>query len=368
MDAYRIKNIELLDSPSLIVFKDRVLANIQEALKIAGEVNRFRPHVKTHKLGEIIQLHTSLGVKKFKCATLAEMEMVAMNGGEDILLAHQPVGPKIEKLISLIKQFPGVSFSVLVDDYHIVNQIAERARANVLEVGIWVDVDNGMHRSGIEVGEAAAQLIRHILDMPGVLFEGLHVYDGHIRDTPIQVRKHRSDEAFTLVEEFITRLKDVHIQVPRIIAGGSPTFSIHAQREGVELSPGTYVFWDFGYQDMLPDYPFECAAILLTRVISKPGKDLLCLDAGHKAIASENPHPRIRLLNIEIEAFVGHSEEHLVIRSKEAETFMVGDILLGIPRHICPTVALQHEVFVVEGQEVREKWEVSARKRSIIGI
>ena len=368
MDGYHIKNVEFLDSPSLVLFKEKVLGNIQEALKIAGNVSRFRPHVKTHKLGEIIQMHTALGVHKFKCATLAEMEMVAMNGGRDILLAHQPVGPKIDTFISLIKRFPEVAFSTLVDDYHIVNQMAEIARADVMEIGLWVDIDNGMHRSGIEIGEEAAQLIRHIMDMPGVLFKGLHVYDGHIRDTNFNVRKSRSDEAFSQVESFIDRLGELNIQVPGIIAGGSPTFSIHAQREEVELSPGTYVFWDFGYKDMLPDYPFECAAILLTRVISKPGKDLLCLDAGHKAIASENPHPRLRMLNLEVEEFTGHSEEHLVVKSKEAHRFKVGDLLYGIPRHICPTVALHQEVYVVEENQVQDTWEVSARKRSILGV
>jgi D-serine deaminase-like pyridoxal phosphate-dependent protein len=133
----------------------------------------------------------------------------------------------------------------------------------------------------------------------------------------------------------------------------------------VECSPGTCVFWDFGYGSKLPDLDFLPAALLLTRVISKPGPNLLCLDLGHKAVASENPHPRVQLLNLPEAKAVGHSEEHLVVETERAHEFAVGDCLYGNPWHICPTVALHGQAVVVRNGQVTERWRVAARERAL---
>jgi D-serine deaminase-like pyridoxal phosphate-dependent protein len=91
-------------------------------------------------------------------------------------------------------------------------------------------------------------------------------------------------------------------------------------------------------QHLFSRYGFLHAAVILTRIISKPAHNLICLDLGHKAIASEMPHPRLKILSLENYSVVNHSEEHMVICTDEAENFRVGDILYGIPYHICPTV------------------------------
>ena len=153
--------------------------------------------------------------------------------------------------------------------------------------------------------------------------------------------------------------------MPRVVAGGTPTFPMHARRPEVECSPGTCVFWDAGYAAKLPDLDFFPAALLLTRVISRPGANRLCLDLGHKAVASEMPHPRVQLFGLEDAAFVTHSEEHLVIETPRATEFAVGQILYGLPRHVCPTVALHNEVFVVRDGRAGETWPVTARARKI---
>ena len=110
---------------------------------------------------------------------------------------------------------------------------------------------------------------------------------------------------------------------------------------------------------------FLHAAVLLSRVISKPGKDLLCIDLGHKAIASEMPQPRIKFLNIEKYAILNHNEEHMVIRTAAANKYKPGDILYGIPWHICPTVDRYDTVFVISDHKVIGQWNVEARKRKI---
>ena len=114
-----------------------------------------------------------------------------------------------------------------------------------------------------------------------------------------------------------------------------------------------------------PDLPFEPAAILLVRVISKRAPHRLCVDLGHKAVASENPHPRVRFLELPDATAVMHSEEHLVLETPHAARFKVGDVLHGIPRHVCPTVALYNEAWVVSDGVARECWQIPARARRL---
>jgi D-serine deaminase-like pyridoxal phosphate-dependent protein len=115
----------------------------------------------------------------------------------------------------------------------------------------------------------------------------------------------------------------------------------------------------------VPDLNFLPAALVLTRVISKPGGQRLCLDLGHKAIAAENPQPRVRLLGLEDASFVAHSEEHLVIETARAADFALGECLYGIPWHVCPTVALHSEAVVVRNGRAEDRWHVSARERRL---
>ena len=140
---------------------------------------------------------------------------------------------------------------------------------------------------------------------------------------------------------------------------------MHALNPQVDLSPGTCLLWDQGYSENFPDQKFLHAAVLITRVVSKPTEELLCLDLGHKAVASEMPHPRVYFPDLEHVDFLTHSEEHLVIRTPSAINFEVGDVLYGIPRHICPTTALHQELVVIEGGEVVDLWKVVARDRRI---
>jgi D-serine deaminase-like pyridoxal phosphate-dependent protein len=100
-------------------------------------------------------------------------------------------------------------------------------------------------------------------------------------------------------------------------------------------------------------------------VVSKPTPDRLCLDLGHKAVAAENPHPRVRFIELPDAVAVMQSEEHLVLETPRAAEFAIGQTLHGIPRHICPTVALHSEALIVEGGRVVETWPILARARRL---
>ncbi|PYJ93123.1 MAG: threonine aldolase [Verrucomicrobia bacterium] len=339
---HEVLNASEVPSPCLLIYPDRVRENIHRMIHIAGGVERLRPHMKTHKIAEVIRMQMEQGITKFKCATIAEAELTAAAGADDVLLAYQPVGPNVHRLIRLVKSFPQTKFSVIADD-------AEAIRA----------------LSAVSPGPKAVELCRLIASLAGLKAGGLHAYDGHIHDSDVTVRTKNCEAAFAPVAVLRQELLQAGLPVPQVVAGGTPTFPMHARRGDVECSPGTCIFWDAGYASKFGDMDFLPAALVLSRVISKPGANRLCLDLGHKSIASEMPHPRVQFLSLPDEKAVAHSEEHLVVETVQAEAFKVGDCLYGIPWHICPTVALHSEAVVVENGKATQKWKIVGRERRL---
>jgi D-serine deaminase-like pyridoxal phosphate-dependent protein len=362
---YTVDNVSDIPSPALLVYPDRVERNIRHMIEIAGGVERLRPHMKTNKLGEVVRMHLDQGITKFKCATIAEAEMAAAAGAPDVLLAYQPVGPNVKRFGDLVGKFPQTRFSAVVDDEATIRALSDRAAGAGVTLNLFLDLDGGMHRTGIAPGGRAVELYRLLSTLPGLHAAGLHMYDGHIHDTDLDARQRASDESFAQVQKMRDALAAAGLDVPAIVAGGTPTFPLHARRPGVECSPGTTVFWDYGYSTILPDLEFAPAITLLTRVISRPGPDRLCLDLGHKAVASENPHPRVRLFGLEDAKAVGHSEEHLVLETDRAAGFPVGSTLYGVPWHVCPTVALHNEAVVIRNGRAEGRWQIVARARTL---
>jgi D-serine deaminase-like pyridoxal phosphate-dependent protein len=381
MDWYTISNIAELDTPALVVYPDRVHRNIRRAIEMVGDPARLRPHVKTHKSPQVTRMMLEAGIKRFKCATIAEAEMLAREGVADVLLAYQPVGPKTERLVALTRKFPNTIFSCLIDNAEAARAMAAVFDAAGLEILVWLDINVGMDRTGIAPGAEALALYRHAVELQGIDPVGLHAYDGHIRDVDPVARAKRCDAAFSSVlslreaigpdGRFIDVAAGAAPELPRIIAGGSPTFPIHARRAAeIQCSPGTFVYWDKGYGDQFPDQPFEPAALVVTRVISIRGETRLCLDLGHKSISAENEiTKRVGFLNGPGLTPVGQSEEHLVVETTieddPSRSFAIGDVFYGIPYHICPTVALYERAFIVEYGRVGADWFNIARDRKL---
>ncbi len=313
MDWYEIENINTIDSPALLIYKERVKENIR-LLKSMKDVDHLRPHVKTNKIAEVCKMMLDEGITKFKCATIAEAEMLAMINAPDVLLAYQPVGPKADRLLQLVKKYPSTHFSCLIDDFHAAQNISEVFAADNLVADVYIDLNVGMNRTGIKPTEEALGLFHHCNELKSINVIGLHIYDGHIRDTDLTVR---------------------------------------------------IVFWDWGYKNSLPDEPFDYAALVISRVISVVDENTLCTDLGHKSVAAENPLPRVHFLNAENAESIGQSEEHLVVKVPDTSVYKIGDVLYGVPVHICPTVALYEKAIVVENNKAVDEWKVVARDRKI---
>jgi D-threonine aldolase len=362
---YEINNSDALDTPALVIYIDRVKKNIQTFIDSIDDITRLRPHIKTHKSPEVSRLMQEAGINKFKCATIAEAEMLALVEAEDVLLAYQPVGPKSKRLLDLIQKYPGTTFSCLIDNEETASDLAKRFAQGGRVIPVYIDLNIGMNRTGI-VPEGALRLFRHCKTLSGIEIVGLHAYDGHIRDYDFNLREKRCDEAFAKIVVVQQEIQSNENKRLTIIAGGSPTFSIHSKRKEIECSPGTFVYWDKGYEQILPEQHYLPAALIVTRVISKPAANVICIDLGHKAIASENPLPqRISFLNAASLNPIGHSEEHMVLTVEDGSMFHVGDVLYGVPYHVCPTVALHDQSAVVENHRIVKYWETLSRNRRI---
>ncbi|MDQ6903411.1 MAG: D-TA family PLP-dependent enzyme [Bacteroidota bacterium] len=363
---FRINNIYKIDSPALIIYPERVKENIQTLLSMIDDPKRLRPHVKTHKSKEATCLMMAAGINKFKCATISEAEMLAITGAPDILLAYQPSEIKLKRFISLIKKYPGSKFSCLVDNLNSAKNISGEAVKNAVEISIYIDLNVGMNRTGMQPGEKAIDLYKQCAQLKGIKLIGLHAYDGHIRSKDFEQRTRECNEAFMPVEKMQKQLIAEGFPQPIIVAGGSPTFPIHAKRKNIECSPGTFIYWDKGYQTSCPEQKFLPAALVISRIISLPGESKICLDLGHKSIAAENElSNRVYFLNAPELKFISQSEEHLVAETSPGHSYKVGDVLYGLPVHICPTCALYERTILVENNIAEGEWKTIARDRKI---
>ncbi len=363
---YKLNDPDEIDSPALLVYKERVAQNIQTMIGIAGDSKRLVPHIKTHKMAEIVKMQLNTGISKFKCATIAEAEMLSEAGAKNILLAYQLNFTKAKRFIALIKKYPHIHFASLIDNVDSAKMLNDLFAKENLQAAVFIDVDAGMHRTGI-APEQILDLFLRIQKLPNLQFEGLHVYDGHIREPDVELRKEQCQKGFEKVNAVKQEIMaNSDLQNVKIIAGGTPTFTVHAWNKEVDCSPGTCLLWDYGYDQLLAEQPFEFAAVLMTRIISKPAPGLITTDLGHKSVAAENPiNKRIFFLNLSDYEVKSQSEEHLVVQINDWENLHVGDVLYGVPYHICPTVALYDEAVIVENGHVVDKWDVLARKKKI---
>lgn len=355
---YEVNNKDQILSPALLFYPDRIKKNIDRMIEIAGSAQRLRPHVKTYKCAEIVDMQLAAGISKFKCATPVEAEMLGNAGAKDVLISYALIGPAQKKYIDLCSDFPNTTFSVLVDHS---TQLKEWRKLSDLPIRVYIDIDVGMERTGIKA-EQAIRLYDEICQK-GFDFQGLQIYDGNVHNVNPTERKEVVDRDYKSVEVLINHIKSKTNKPFELVCGGSITFPIHAMYPERNLSPGTTLLWDQGYTTKFPDVDFDIAAVLLTRIISKPGKNKICVDLGHKAVGSEMSDLRVYFPQIPSAKRLIHSEEHLTLEIENIDDWEIGDVLYGIPWHICPTVALHEKAGIIENGRCEKFWDIAARKR-----
>ncbi|CAH0999559.1 D-threonine aldolase [Neolewinella maritima] len=366
LDArYRVDAVETIDSPALLVFPELVAQNIERALALTATANGghcLRPHIKTVKCREVARMALARGIDCFKCSTVSEGELLGEVGAREVLLSYQLSGPKARRWAALREKYPATDYGSLVDNYASAALASEVFADRSLTV--YLDINIGMDRTGIAPADAP-DLLRRIKDLPGLRIAGLHVYDGHLHDHDPVIRRARADEVYARVAALRTELQALVGRDLHLVMGGSPTFAYYVGRPDTTVSPGTFYFWDAGYGAAYPELGFVPAALLLTRVLSVVDGRTICLDLGHKAVASEMPQPRVVIPTLDDYTIRGQSEEHLVVTVPDARRHRVGDVHFAVPVHVCPTVSAYERLLPVTDGRVGTPWRVVARDRMI---
>ncbi|WP_190810062.1 alanine racemase [Flagellimonas sp. S3867] len=363
---FNIENVDTVDSPSVALYREHLLFNIKQMVSLVdGKADRLMPHLKTNKMPEVLKLLLASGITNFKASTIAEAEIAAEAGANSVLIAHQLVGPKVDRFLKLSGHFSATLFSTIIDDTESAILLNKKADENGLKINIYIDINNGMNRSGIKIGSALDSLLSVVRDCKNLQFKGLHVYDGHLRDPEFSVRNEKIESGFEDVTTYFEALQHIYPNI-ELICGGTPSFTSHLLQKDRITSPGTCVLWDWGYSEKLTEQNFKHAALLVTRIISKPIEGFVTLDLGHKSVAAENPiDKRMKFLNIDNYELLSQSEEHGVLKVSNWDELKIGDVFYGVPYHICPTINLHDEVSVIENGLKVDSWQITARKRKL---
>lgn len=359
-----------LPSPSLLFFVEEIEHNLDTCLKwVQNKPDRLRLHAKTHKCPDIIKMQLAKGIKKHKAATIAECEMLARCGAEDVFLAYPLVGPNIGRLCRLVQTYPTTKFSISVDSEEGLDSLALGTESFGSPMEVYLDLDLGMHRTGFPLDGKVDDLYKKICDTPGLKAVGFQAYDGHNHHPDIEERKKEFQRYWPQVMKWKSILEKDGFPTVKIVGGGTPSFLLFSQldMDEVECSPGTLTLFDLNYMSKFKELaPFRFGAGLITRVISKPGKHLITTDLGYKAVSGDQPaHLRYYFKHHPGLKFQGHSEEHLMLEHDPDSTFKLGEPLLAIPGHVCPTVALHPHAYAISNGEIKAKWEIQARDRDI---
>lgn len=225
---YEILNISEIETPAIVIYKDGVKYNIAQLLKMVnGDRNRLMPHIKTNKCSAVIHLIKDAGIKKVKASTLAEAELAAQAGMDQILIAHQLVGSKIEGLTTLTQKYTDTRFQIIIDNLPSAQRHQEAAKNTGIILDTYIDINNGMNRTGISYGDELKELVKSIQAAINLNFKGLHIYDGHHRDLDFELRRHKIETDIEEIEHYFNQLKSKNENL-ELICGGTPAFSTHA--------------------------------------------------------------------------------------------------------------------------------------------
>jgi D-serine deaminase-like pyridoxal phosphate-dependent protein len=355
-EQYRIAGVESVMTPALAIYPEIVDANIEATLRVmGGDANRWRPHVKTSKLGFVMRRLAERGVTSVKCATTLEMQTAAEAGAVDILVAYPMVGANARRVRELAEDAPGSRVSVLVENS---GQIKSWIGSNI---SLFIDLNPGMDRTGLEQ-ERVAEIVNlaRAIEESGLVFRGLHYYDGHMsKYEDLATREVMAHQGYDQLMGIVAALNSASFVVEEVITAGTPAFPCTLSYKPFDeapfvhrASPGTVVYGDFTSAGQLPaDYGYRPAAVVVSTVVSRPSPNRITCDAGHKSVSADAGAPTCVVLGRPELQPQKPSEEHLPIDAPPGvEAPAVGDYLYLVPRHVCPTVNnFDHALLVVEG-------------------
>jgi D-serine deaminase-like pyridoxal phosphate-dependent protein len=363
---YQVSGASDVLTPALLLYPEILAVNIDRTVELlGGNSNRWRPHIKTAKLGYTLRMLVARGIRNFKCATTLELLVACQCGAADVLLAYPSVGANALRVREIAEQFPQTRISVLAENEH---QIHQWRGSNV---GIFLDINPGMNRTGIDQNDAnrLVKLVREIA--ANVLdFRGLHYYDGQYGGTAEPQRTEQAHAGYHRLLNLVSDLERSGVRVPELITAGTPTFPCSLSFEGFRsaqfthrISSGTIVYCDATTFAQLPDLKgYRPAVLVLARVVSHPRQNIVTCDAGHKAVSADAGVPTCLIVGHPELTPLSPSEEHLPLAVQEGGAApKIGDPLFLLPRHICPTVNNFDQALLIRDGAIDSVEQVSAR-------
>ena len=368
-----------LRTPCVLVDRTRAERNLDRMQADASTRGlRLRPHAKTHKSVELARRQVAGGAVGICCAKLGEAEVFADAGVEDIRLPY-PLNPvNAERVLELLER---TRLSFIVDDLEVARGWSTAIHRAGAEVDVLVKVDVGFHRCGIDpTPPGAAAMVATVAALPGLRFRGLlsHAGQAYGATSESELRGIAEGEA-RVMSSLAGQVRSLGVEVGEISVGATPPIRFTVEQDGItEIRPGNYVYFDRTQVALGAAGWDDCALTVLARVVSKPAADRIILDSGSKTLTNDlargfTPAPGygavLRSIGGEqtqddelvIERL---SEEHANVRVKEsAHPLQPGDLVRIVPNHSCVVSNLVDAAWLVDGQKVIERLEISARGR-----
>lgn len=363
--------IENMETPAALVDLDRLERNLERAAGYASSHGlALRPHVKTHKSTRIAATQMRLGAQGLTCATPFEAEVMS-SVCDDILLAYPPVGRIRAARIAALS---ASRITVMLDSERAITEMGAAARAANRTIGVFVELDVGMHRVGVPGVEEALRLARRASEEEGLHFDGLAFYPGQVRE-PVAEQDEALAKVDAALSAALTRFNDAGLH-PRVVSGGStPTlWRSHELRGLTEIRPGTYVYNDRTTAVVGACGWDDCALTVLATVVSTAVPGQAVIDAGTKSLGREPvrgaPNEGFGQLLDRPEVLVSRmSEEHGILDlSRTRWRPEVGDRVRVIPNHVCIVVHLNDLMYGVRENVVECSWNVEARGRGQVVV
>ncbi len=332
--------LEGVETPCLVIDEAAALHNLERTVAVAGDEKRLIPHLKTHRAPWVVRMLVERGVRAFKTATAAEVEMALEAGAAEVLWAYPSMSRvAVERVADAARRHPTAQVSALVDSQEGL-ALWRQALGDESSVSLRIDLDGGMGRTGMPLDEAAVELALSLLGRG--LFAGWHLYDGHIHGTDNAAAV---SEVRNRLENFLGKLEE-RLARSDIVVGGSYSFE-HWQDARYRVSPGSWIYSSARHERDLAHLGWKQAAFVLATVVSVRAENFT-IDAGAKAVGAD-----LALA----ERFtgpgriLGMSEEHCVV---EGAGVPLGERVLLTPGHACTTAYLYDQAWV---RDPRGAWE-----------
>lgn len=358
-------NINELETPIVLVDLDRLECNLRKQADLCFKYGiKLRPHIKTHKSIWIMQRQLELGACGITTAKLGEAEVMAEAGAKDILIAYPIIGIKKLKRLKLLLEKAKITLST--DSYTVAKGISDLGESLRIKIPLYVDVNSGLNRCGLQPGGETVGLVEEIQHLPGVEVTGLMTHAGHAYGVTGRkaIGRIAEDEAESLIstQKILSRRG---IEIQEISVGSTPTAKFINEINGItETRPGAYVFGD-GIQlacEIITEE--ECALYVMATVVSMPQKGMLIIDSGSKTFSSDlNPHRQgYGILKGHPEIYIEKfSEEHGIVKVPESMSFSIGDQLEFLPNHCCTVTNLQDSLAGVKEGKFERNIRIDAR-------